>query len=316
MKHKEWLLFILGVLVCGAVVFGSAEPSLGDDGFYVIPVTNPNIKMVNQNTALGIGALQSNTTGDDNTASGYQALYSNITGDSNTASGFRSLYHNTTGSNNTACGSGALISNTTGIRNTACGGGALSTNVTGTFNTALGFLAGNYSGVEAFTGHHNIYIGYNVGPAAADESDTIRIGNDSQSRTFIKGISGITVPGGVAVYVKSDGQLGTSSSSRRFKQDIRDMADATSGLMRLRPVTFHYKPEYAGGPHTLQYGLIAEEVAEVYPELVQYDPKSGEPQTVSYHLVNAMLLNEVQKQQRRINELEKRLSRLEASRDK
>jgi len=272
MKHKNSLLFIVGVMLCGAVVFGSADRSSGDDGFYVIPVTNRNIKMVDQNTALGIGALQSNTNGNYNTASGHAALYFNTTG---------------------------------------------------SMNIGLGSFAGAYFGWGSFTGSNNIYIGYAVEPAAADESDTIRIGNDWQSRTFIKGISGITVPGGVAVYVKSDGQLGTSSSSRRFKQDIRDMGDATSGLMRLRPVTFHYKPEYAGGPHTLQYGLIAEEVAEVYPELVQYDPKSGEPQTVYYHFVNAMLLNEVQKQQHQIlaqneeiSDLNKRLARLEAFLDK
>ena len=96
------------------------------------------------------------------------------------------------------------------------------------------------------------------------------------------------------------GQLGTQTSSRRYKEDIRDMGEASRGLLQLRPVTFHYKPEYAGGPRTRQYGLIAEEVAAVYPDLVLYDPQTGRPQSVAYHLVNAMLLNEVQKQHRHI----------------
>jgi len=178
----------------------------------------------------------------------------------------------------------------------------------------LGYSAGEYTAGN-FTGSNNIYIGSYVVPLTGDEANTIRIGNDEQSRTFIRCIYGIVVSGD-AVYVDSDGQLGTLSSSRRFKEDIQDMGDATSDLMQLRPVTFHYKPEYADGQRTLQYGLIAEEVAEIYPELVQYDPKSGEPRTVSYHLMNAMLLNEVQGQQRRINELQERLSKLEASLDK
>jgi hypothetical protein len=118
------------------------------------------------------------------------------------------------------------------------------------------------------------------------------------TRAFIAVIYGVTASGGSAVYVNSSGQLGTSTSSRRYKEDIQDMGDASNGLIQLRPASFHYKPEYADGPRTMQYGLIAEEVAEVYPDLVQYDPKTGEPETVSYHLVNAMLLNEVQKQQK------------------
>ena len=162
-------------------------------------------------------------------------------------------------------------------------------------------------------------------PLSATESDTIRIGRD-QTVTYIKGISGATSSGGVAVYVNSSGKLGTITSSRRYKEDIADMGDASRNLMKLRPVAFHYKPEYSDGPRTMQYGLIAEEVAEVYPELVVYDPKTGQPQTVSYHLVNALLLNEVQKQyrenrvqdreiqkqQNRIDDLEKRLAKLES----
>jgi len=165
---------------------------------------------------------------------------------------------------------------------------------------------------EPTTGSSDIYIGHDIHPQSADESYTIRIGSD-QTATYIAGIvaaSWDAAGTGVEVYANSDGQLSTVSSSRRYKEDIEDMGDASSGLMNLRPVTFHYKPEYSKGPRTIQYGLIAEEVAEVYPGLVQYDLKTGQPQTVYYHLVNAMLLNEVQKQERRILEQDKELSSL------
>ncbi|MGA2400416.1 MAG: tail fiber domain-containing protein [Syntrophobacteraceae bacterium] len=150
------------------------------------------------------------------------------------------------------------------------------TNTTGSFNTALGYQAGSYAFGEIFAGSDNIYIGAGISPATADESYTIRIGHD-QTQTFIGGISGTGVTGS-AVYVDPyTGQLGIQTSSRRYKEDIEDMGDASSGLMKLRPVAFHYKPEYANGPRTKQYGLIAEEVAEVYPDLVQYAQKPGNP---------------------------------------
>jgi len=293
-----------------------------------------------QNTASGWHSLLSNTTGSWNTASGYHALYANTTGYANTtsgswalnfnttgydntASGYQALYSNTTGGQNTASGAGALTYNTIGYNNTASGAGALYSNTTGNNNTAIGSQAGliwdsNGNPID-FTGSDNIYIGYNVGPGSAGESYTIKIGNDqwlqgstgSTYQTFIAGISGATVVGS-AVYVNNSGQLGTLASSSRYKDDIEDMGDSSSGLMKLRPVTFHYKPEYAAEPRTVQYGLIAEEVAEVYPDLVQHDPKTGQPQTVYYHLVNAMLLNEVQKQQKRINALEEQVREVSA----
>ena len=143
------------------------------------------------------------------------------------------------------------------------------------------------------------------------ESDTIRIGS-FQTRAFIAGIwNVITGSQGVPVFIDVNGQLGTSPSSRRFKEDIRDMGDASSRLMRLRPVTFRYKKEYANGLRPVQYGLIAEEVAKVYPDLVAHSPE-GEVYTVQYHKVNTMLLNEVQKQHRQITDLTERLARLEA----
>ena len=196
----------------------------------------------------------------------------------------------------------ALLSNSVGNNNTAFGYSALYY-ATGSSNTAVGLGAGS----NLLTGDNNIYIGANVQPATNTESNTTRIGSGISS-VFVSGIYGHSATNGIAVYVTSSGQLGTSTSSRRYKEDIQDMGDATADLMKLRPVTFYYKREYADGPRLLQYGLIAEEVAELYPGLVQYDEK-GEMNTVYYQFVNAMLLNEVQKQHRRIEEHEELINR-------
>jgi hypothetical protein len=207
---------------------------------------------------------------------------------------------NETGSSNTAIGYSALVFNTAGGQNTAIGYEALSSTL-GSTNTALGYRAGANLG----TGSNNICIG-NVG--VTNESNTLRIGT-SQSATFVAGINGQTSPGGVPVGVNSSGKLGTTVSSRRFKEDIREIGAESDGLMRLRPVAFTYKREIdpTGLP---QYGLIAEEVAEVYPDLVAHGP-DGQPEAVRYHLIDALLLNEVQKQHRVIEDLEARLTRLE-----
>ncbi len=222
-----------------------------------------------QNTANGSGALRSNTTGGNNTATGTVALTDNTTGVGNTASGSGALTSNTAGGNNTANGISALSGNTTGSQNTAVAGAELGGNTTGKFNIALGFRAG----VNATIGDNNIYIG-NTG--VAGESDTIKIG-DAGHTAFVAGIQ-IFPP-----------------SSKRFKEDIRDMGQGSTSLMRLRPVTFRYRKEYAAGDYRLQYGLIAEEVAQVYPELVVHDD-SGRVRTVLYQELNVMLLNELQKQ--------------------
>jgi len=187
-----------------------------------------------------------------------------------------------------------LEANTTGSMNTAMGSDALLQNRSGFNNTAIGFTAG-----FKITGDNNIDIGANV-QGVAGESNTIRIGNDFNFTTFIAGISGANVGTGAAVLVNSNGQLGTMSSSRRFKDDIQDMGEASSDLMKLRPVTFHYKQALEDGSHPLQYGLVAEEVAEVNPGLVQFD-KEGQPQTVLYHALPALLLNEAQKQHQKID---------------
>jgi hypothetical protein len=230
----------------------------------------------------------------ENTASGYQALHSNTSGFHNTASGFRALYWNTSGYFNTGSGYNALFYNSTGNHNVASGDYALYSN-TGLHNIGIGDSAGYY----LTTGNYNIDIGH-VGVTA--EANTIRIGTaGNQSRAFIAGIRGVTtgVANAVNVVIDSNGELGTVSSSRRYKFDIAGMGDATEGLMLLRPVTFRYLAHGERAP--LQYGLIAEEVTEVYPELVAHD-KDGQPETVMYQFLAPMLLNEVQKEHRRNEE--------------
>lgn len=203
----------------------------------------------------------------------------------NTAVGFDALLSNTTGSGNTAIGKEALVNNTTGIGNTATGDEALFANTIGSYNIGIGAL----SGFNITNGNYNIMIGSR---GATVDDHVIRIG-DVQFQTFIAGISGVNVSG-VPVLVSSSGQLGVASSSRRFKQDIADMGDSTSNLMRLRPVTYRYKQPFEDGSQPLQYGLIAEEVAEVYPELVARSA-DGQIETVKYQLLDSMLLNEVQR---------------------
>jgi hypothetical protein len=254
------------------------------------------------NTAAGVDALRSNTIGGSNTATGHQAMILNTTGGANTATGNVALASNTTGFFNTATGQDALLFNTTGSWNTAMGRGALLGNTTGSFNTAIGAQAG-FAGI-VINGDYNIYVGYAVaGPS--NESNTIRIGNGNDNRAFIAGIYGVpTGLPGTAVFVDANGQLGTVSSSARFKFDVQDMGDASSDLMKLRPVTFRYKQAQEDGSHPLQYGLVAEEVAEVNPGLVQFD-KDGQPQTVLYHVLPALLLNEVQKEHQKIEDQQK-----------
>ena len=273
------------------------------------------------NAAFGALALAKNTTGSGNVASGPFALSQNSTGDSNTAHGYGALSGNTTGASNTAIGGGALRSSTTGWWNTAAGSGEMSALVTGEHNTALGYGAlsalesglsntaiGANAGNQLRSGTGNIYIA-NFG--ATPESSTIRIGT-SQTRTFLAGIRGITTANlnAIPVVIDSQGQLGTVSSSRRFKEDIADMGDASSLLMQLRPVTFHYRSDQNPNGRTLQYGLVAEEVAEVAPGLVAHS-NDGEIETVFYEFLTPMLLNEVQKQQRTIDAQQERLTQLE-----
>ncbi len=297
---------------------------------------NPGVSTGDRDTALGEQALASNTTGSDNTAVGAEALFSNTSGATNTGVGSFALWANTTGLVNTAVGSGTLNANTTGSANSGFGVGALNSNTTGGSNTALGFQAlfgvatasnntavganalgnasgsgntalGRLAGYNITTGTNNIDIGNNP---PGNESSTIRIGS-TQTKTFLAGVNGVTVSSGTAVYIDSNGQLGTITSSVRFKEDVESMGDASDALMKLRPVTFRYKAPYDDGSHLLQYGLIAEEVAKVYPDLVQYDGQ-GKPFTVRYHEINTMLLNELQKQHEKVAEQQSEVGQLKS----
>jgi len=254
------------------------------------------------NTATGEEALEHNTTGFDNTANGTVALTFNTTGIRNTAVGAGALAFNTNGDDNTGLGIAALNFNTTGSGNTAIGDSALSANTTGSGNIALGQLAGSET-----TGSNNIDIG-NGG--VAGESGVIRIGTRNvQKKTFVAGISRTTVSGGVTVVVNTNGQLGVMTSSARYKEAIKPMAKASDALLALQPVTFRYKKDL--DPEAIpQFGLIAEQVAKVDPDLVARD-EEGKPYTVRYEAVNAMLLNEFLKEHRKVTEQGEELAALE-----
>jgi hypothetical protein len=296
----------------GGISVYNAGPAVMDvvidmNGFYSAPTDHSD------NTASGAYALENNSDGGYNTASGAYALENNSNGNENTATGYETLWNNTTGSSNTATGDGALLSNTTGTYNTAAGAGALADNTIGNNNTAIGYEAA----LNDATGNNNIAIGYQAAyNVSSGNSNNIHIGNlglasdntviwigteGTQTITKIAGIYGeaIDTPN-LLVCIDGTGRLGTGNcsstpSSRRFKEQIADMGDASSKLLQLRPVTFLYKPQYDDGSHALQYGLIAEEVAKLYPEMVGYD-KDGQPSSVKYQSLTPMLLNEVQKQ--------------------
>ena len=242
---------------------------------------------------IGIAALQNTLTGGNNTATGSSAMLNNTQGDENTAMGIIALAGNTIGSLNTAIGSRALTRNISGNSNTAIGRDALSFNTTGHSHVAIGVGAG----LSATTETNNIYLGHNV-QGIAGESNTMFLGG-VQTKTFIAGIRGRTTSNAnaIPVLIDSAGQLGTVSSSRRYKEDIHDLADRSRRLFQLRPVAFRYTQPFAGGVKPVQYGLIAEEVAEAFPELAVLN-EDGEPETVKYQDLSVLLLNEVQRQQR------------------
>ena len=249
------------------------------------------------NLSLGPQALQSNTTGTNDTALGYQAMSSNTTGNANTAVGVGALYSNTTGSGNTATGMAALGTNTIGFSSTAIGAKAL-LNATGNCNVALGDSAGEFLG----TGDNNIYIGYNV-VGVKSENNTIRIGNTDITATYITGISGQTAVGGGAVFVDSDGKLGTMTGSVRVLDEIKPMDKASEAILTLKRVTFSYQQQI-DPKRSRQFGLVAEEVEKVNPDLVGRD-ENGKVYSVRYDAVNAMLLNEFLKEHGKVEKLER-----------
>jgi hypothetical protein len=264
------------------------------------------------NTATGMNALFDNTSGSENTANGRGALFANTSANANVATGFLSMHLNTIGDQNTATGHRSLYSNIDGYNNTVSGFQALSANVDGHDNTVIGAWAraNNSSGsgnliLGAFAGINDNGVGSNniivAHTGVLDDDVTTRIG-EFQTRAFIAGIQGVTtgINDAVNVVIDSNGQLGTASSSRRYKEDINDMGSASDRLLQLHPVTFRYKESYANGEQPLDYGLIAEEVAEVFPELVVFNGEN-QPETVKYRLLSSLLLNELQKQHSRLS---------------
>ena len=263
------------------------------------------------NTATGFAALDANTTGYENTGDGAGALFRNTSGAyntavgtlalfntdgtfSNTALGADALFANTTGSFNSSLRSYSLTANTTGAYNTASGFIALNSNTTGSNNTAIGYGAG--AGLT--TGSYNLYLGAGVSALTATDSYVTVIGAaNPAAKTYVAGITSSPIIG-AAVYVTSSGQLGVLASSERYKTDIRTLDAAGEKLLDLRPVSFHLKTQPEGA---IQYGLIAEEVDRIYPELVIRDNK-GVIQGVRYDELAPMLLRRAQLQQAEIIE--------------
>jgi hypothetical protein len=265
-----------------------------------------NLNTADSNTAVGAAALLLNTTGTLNTAVGTDALAFNDSGESNTALGAFALFDNIEGVGNTAIGREALQLNT-GDENTAVGVGALPAVTTGSFNTAIGGIAG----FGLTTGSFNIFIGDIAGGLVTTASNTISIGaggGNVSNACWIGQIRGVQTVNNdaIPVVIDSAGQLGTQSSSGRFKKDIKPMDTASEALLALKPVTFHYKSDSKNRP---EYGLIAEEVAKINPNLVVRD-ESGEIYTVRYEAVNAMLLNEFLKEHKKVEEQQASISQL------
>jgi hypothetical protein len=267
---------------------GDANTATGDNAL-------SNNTTGEQNTASGDSALAVNTTGSDNTANGAQALFLNTTGFQNTAIGFSALVNNSTGSANAAIGAGALAFNNAGNNNTAVGINALNSNTTSSNNVAIGGLAG----VEQTTGNDNIYIGFNA-RGVAGESDAC----------YIASIFNQTSATGTPVFINSNNKLGTSTSSKRFKEDIKQMDNGSEALFSLKSVRFRYKQEIDPNG-TPQFDLVAEEVEKVNPDLVVRD-KEGKPYSVRYERVNRMLVNEFLKEHRKNEEQEKTIVELKS----
>jgi Chaperone of endosialidase len=260
------------------------------------------------NTAIGADALRENTTAGDNTAIGADALSKNTRGEANTAIGELALFRNIDGNTNTAIGYTALLNNVSGDNNTAVGETALYSDITGSQNTAIGDRA-----LFAATGNNNTALGSVAGGAVTTASNVICIGHSGanvSNSCFIGNVAGVDqgAPSAAVFINTTTGQLGTTppSSSRRFKHDIKPMEKTSEAILALKPVTFRYKSDNA---HTPQFGLVAEEVAEVDADLVVRD-EEGEIYTVRYDAVNAMLLNEFLKEHRTVAKQETTISQL------
>jgi Chaperone of endosialidase len=275
------------------------------------PICTPVVGV--SNTALGLFALQSVLgVSGNNTAIGNAALRDLSTGNNNTAVGQGAMLQTTVGQQNVAVGGTAMAGNLTGFSNVVVGQSALGASTSGAQNVVIGALA-----MQSATASNNIAIGYQAGAnvtsgtnniligsaGVAGDSNRLRLGTSgSQTAAFIAGVRGVTVPTGIPVIIGTDGQLGTTTSSRRFKQDIADMGGFSARLAALRPVTFRYTQPAADGSRPLDFGFIAEEVAEVFPELAVRSA-DGTIETVAYHKLPVLLLNELQQQQRTLDAL-------------
>jgi hypothetical protein len=285
-------------------IHASFNTAVGAQALFFNDISGNNVARFN--TAVGASALNSNTDGSSNTAVGYQALFSNDVGFGNAAVGDSSLTSNSSGANNTAMGSRALTANDTGNFNTAVGLRALEDNVSGGDNTAIGSDAG-----RDVDGSGNICIGSGAFGFPGQDG-IIQIGGQfsGHDACYIDGIYGRAWgTADMAVRIGNDGKLGTVVSSRRFKHDIKQMDKASEAILALKPVTFHYSRDANNTP---AFGLIAEDVAEVNPDLVIRD-KEGKPYSVRYEDVNVMLLNEFLKEHRRNEDQEATIARLIAT---
>jgi hypothetical protein len=249
------------------------------------------------NVGLGDMVLAANTSGCHDVAIGRTAMSANTSGSYDVAVGFDVMGTATSGDNNTAVGAEALEGSVSAAGNTAIGAQALAATTSGAGNIAVGFQAGTGNAGGA---SNNIDIGSAGGGA---DNGTIRIGSGAQTQAFLAGVRGVATGSNdaVAVLVDSNGQLGTMNSSLALKEDVHDMADASRRVLDLHPVSFRFKQPFAGGAKPVQYGLIAEEVAAVFPELVAYD-RQGKPESVKYHVLPALLLNELQRQARQLRD--------------
>jgi hypothetical protein len=319
---KSLFASILMVLIGGFVCFGLSPvaravvpaPDGGYPGFNTAEGTNALFSLTSgtANTAIGFNALFHNTTGGSNTGTGFQVLFRNTTGFQNAATGWRALFENTTGFHNTASGFEALFFNTTGNHNTADGDVALAANETGNFNTAEGAHALRVN----TTGSSNTALGFEAGFHITGNGNVCigegifgLVGENNVTR--IRNIGSTAQANGIFVTVGAGGKLGRQVSSRRYKDDIKPMDKASEALFALKPVSFRYKQEIdpARSP---DFGLIAEDVATVNPDLVARD-EEGKIVTVRYQAVNTMLLNEFLKEHRKVEEQEAAITQLKST---
>jgi len=274
---------------CNIMMYNSSSASIGN---ILKNGTNFIHNYGTNNTFVGVGSGNFSTTGSALTGFGVNALAANTSGSGNTALGYGALAANTTGSGNTSLGYGSLLANISGSDTTALGYEALNNLTSGSNNVAIGYLSGS----TLTAGSNNIYVGdQNTGVTSSD-SGIIRIGSTTATNaTYIQGIYDKTYGGtNSAVYIDNTGKLGTPSSSIRYKENIDTIRGSSDRFMQLRPVTFNYKSDET---KRRVYGLIAEEVAELYPELINYN-EDGEPESIQYHLLDAIMIKEIQKNRR------------------